>query len=332
MIIKKAVLHILDFNSGVSVFSQQVLDFSDTSISEYLEKLIEHTTSDPAKKTGTFFENSQFATTLTEYIHNERDFLQFSTDIASFLYEQISLCDKLNSTDLIIADCIYESTTYFAIILLANKTAYTHQVINDEGGIHNDIIKHHAILPSPSQKPEAFALINTDNMEIEFFDKKVNIDGNPVHILPELLLECSSSISSKEVVKIVNEVTKSVAEEYGTNVAVAVSKAKNYIVENSEESDTLCPFDLAEEVFSDSLLMKEAFEKKIEEKNIPHDVKIEKQSAVKASKNHKIKTDTGIEITIPVEYFEDEKYLAFVNNPDGTISIELKNIGKIINK
>ena len=38
MIIKKAILHILDFNSGVCVYSQQLLDFSDSFVSTYLEK------------------------------------------------------------------------------------------------------------------------------------------------------------------------------------------------------------------------------------------------------------------------------------------------------
>ena len=39
--------------------------------------------------------------------------------------------------------------------------------------------------------------------------------------------------------------------------------------------------------------MQEAFEKKIEEKEIPKDLKIEKTSAVRASKSQKIKTDNG---------------------------------------
>ncbi|WP_405352536.1 hypothetical protein [Ruminococcus sp.] len=51
-----------------------------------------------------------------------------------------------------------------------------------------------------------------------------------------------------------------------------------------------------------------------------------------ASKSQKIKTDTGIEITVPVEYFEDDRYIEFINNNDGTISIALKNIGKLINR
>jgi len=53
---------------------------------------------------------------------------------------------------------------------------------------------------------------------------------------------------------------------------------------------------------------------------------------LRTTRNHKIKTDTGIEITFPVDYTHDQRYIDFINNPDGTISIEIKNVGKIINK
>ena len=48
--------------------------------------------------------------------------------------------------------------------------------------------------------------------------------------------------------------------------------------------------------------------------------------------NHKIRTDTGIEISFPAEMLKDTEYVQFVNEPNGLISIELKNIGSIENK
>ena len=60
--------------------------------------------------------------------------------------------------------------------------------------------------------------------------------------------------------------------------------------------------------------------------------KLKNPFAVKTGRNHKIKTDTGIEITFPADLFQNTEYIEFINNPDGTISIELKNIGKIINQ
>lgn len=332
MIIKKAILHILDFNSGMSVFSQNELDCSEDTVSTFLQKHIEKLHKDSAQKSGEFNEESGFFAAITEYCSGVLEFIDFTTQIANVLYENISVSDKLDSIDFIAVDYINNDENYFAILLITNKSAYTHQVITDENGIHNEIMKHYAILPTPSQKIDSYAIINTQSKKILFSDKKRQIDGNSVFVLPEILLECSTGVSTKEAVKIVRETANEVAEEYGVNSAVAVSKAKSYIIENCEESDTISTSELAENIFSESPIMREAFEKKIEAKDIPQDIKIEKTSAVRASKNQKIKTDTGIEITVPVEYFEDDRYIEFINNSDGTISIALKNIGKLTNR
>ena len=59
---------------------------------------------------------------------------------------------------------------------------------------------------------------------------------------------------------------------------------------------------------------------------------MDKEFVIKTGKNHKIKTDTGIEVSFPADYFKNKDFIEFINNPDGTISIQLRNIGKIINK
>lgn len=332
MIINNAILHILDYKSDICVFSQQLLDCSNTATVEYIEKHLEKLHKDSGCKSGEFLQESQFANYLTQYKSNAISFIDFSNWIGNILHQKISLADKQESTDLLIVDYIYEDTPYFAVLILINKSAYTHQVYSDENGIYNEIALHYAILPGTTQKADSFAIINFNTKEISFIDKSKIIDGKRCYVIQQNLLECTSNVSTKEAVKIVKEIATQVAEEYGANPTITVSKAKSYIVENSETADSFSTTQLAEAVFSDAPFMKEAFEKKAEEKKIPKDIKIEHQTAIKTSSSHKITTDTGIEITIPVEYFENEKYIEFINNPNGTISIQLKNIGKITNK
>ena len=50
------------------------------------------------------------------------------------------------------------------------------------------------------------------------------------------------------------------------------------------------------------------------------------------TRNHKIRTDTGIEITFPAEYSQNPEFIEFTSAPNGLIQIELKNIGKIENR
>ena len=126
-------------------------------------------------------------------------------------------------------------------------------------------------------------------------------------------------------------VVEEVAEEYGANAAVAVSKAKAYVAENADESDELAPWDLGEEVFEDEPLQKR-FEQALADEALPERVVVEKNVAKRVAKSHKIRTDTGIDITFPAEYGENPDFIEFVSGPNGLINIELKNIGHIENR
>ena len=61
-------------------------------------------------------------------------------------------------------------------------------------------------------------------------------------------------------------------------------------------------------------------------------VVVEKSVAKRVAKSHKIRTDTGIDITFPAEYGENPDFIEFVSGPNGLINIELKNIGHIENR
>ena len=61
-------------------------------------------------------------------------------------------------------------------------------------------------------------------------------------------------------------------------------------------------------------------------------IHVDKEATLKKILNHKLKTDTGIELTIPVDYFDNTEYVEFSNNPDGSLSITLKHINNIMNR
>ena len=70
----------------------------------------------------------------------------------------------------------------------------------------------------------------------------------------------------------------------------------------------------------------------IRDRNIPERVRVDKKAAERITRNHKIRTDTGIEITFPSEYAHNPEFIEFASMPNGLISIELKNITQIENK
>ena len=76
--------------------------------------------------------------------------------------------------------------------------------------------------------------------------------------------------------------------------------------------------------------MQKEFEEKLEKYNL-QEAKIEPQnkSTVKKFEKQCLKTDTGIEITIPMDQYGNNDNVEFFTNPDGTISVMIKNIGKL---
>lgn len=333
--LKRAILHILDASSGVSVYSDEELDIQDASINNFITKHIERIFEDAGLRTGEFAENSGFKYQLTEYLKDgENYFITLSQFIAKRIYEGVSQSDKPDSSDLIVCECIINEKNILAVLKCENKIGYTHQVMQDEGKIKNQIINHYAILPTTTQKISECAFINTDDFSIRYTGKKRRIDGETTDLIADVLLECVYDISSRESVNAVKRIAKKVTEENGGDALETLSKMKEYITENVEEGENkyIETEKVAEKVFDGKPGMREEFMEKIEKANVPQKVQLNSYVTKKLASNVKIVTDIGVEIVFPAEYYRNSEYIEFINNEDGTISIQINNIGEVINK
>ena len=332
IIIKRAVLHILDFQSNMTVTSNQWLDLSDPVVLEFVSKHAANSMSDAGRHRGTFQENSRFSQMLRQYLSGAMDLLTLSSHVATMIYDQIVQSDSLDSTDVMMLELERGEEQYLGLLCFQNKMGYTHQVFSGEDGVRNEIMRHYSILPNPNQKLSSYAFVQLSDLTVTFSDKKRTINGEQVFALPEKVLQCTWQHSSRETVKMVNKIATKVAEEHGSNSTIAVSRSKSFIAQNAETSDVLSPVDMGREVFAESSVMQNEFRIQLQEAGLDKPVHVDRPYAQKTGRNHKIKTDTGIEITIPVDYFNNEHYVEFINNPDGTLSIALKNIVKITNR
>lgn len=331
--INHGALQVFDFTSNLCLLSRQELDVSEGLVDTYLVKQLERLLTSSDNKTGSFLDQSLFKGELTKYRDQLEDFLSFASYVGTDFFHYLSLSDKLDPADLLVVDFTAEDVSYVAFLLLGHKTAYTHQVVNEaEGGVSNRLIPHYAILPNPTQKVDSYALINQETLEIAFGDVIRHIDGEEAAVVADKLLQCSTVISAKEVIKTVNKIAKSVAEEHAANAAVVLSKAKSYVLDNVEVSDKFSPRELGDQVFADTPAMKSDFEARVAEAHLPPTVQVDKKAAVAAAKSQKLKTDTGIELTVPSDCLHNPDYIEFINNPDGSLSIELKHISKLVNR
>ena len=333
MMISKAILHILDFTTNVCILSQRELDFSSDLVYEYVNKRIIRLLKDPGQQTGVFYATSHFQEWLNRLVQGEMEFDAFASTVAKALFDELQHCDDSESSDLLVVDFQDDDDVrQIALLVLDNKTAYTHQVMDEDTGLYNKLIKHYAILPRTGQKVDSYALVNCRDYSVRFVDKKRKCDGQDMYVLPDRLLQCTAQISGRDAVKMVHKITANIAENYGGDSVEALSKAKKYLAENAETEESFSPKELGKTVFGDNPVMEKQFDEQIAQAGLPDSVGVQKEFAQRTGRTHKIKTDTGIEIIFPSEYVENSDFIQFINNPDGTISIELKNIAKIENK
>ena len=363
--INHAILHVFDFVSCVNVFSQEELDLSDKNVKSYVQRVAKHALGNIDNKRGEFEAESGFKNELSDYLNGQSNFTDLSLMIAEFLGSELGRVEQPASCDLLVVDFedsprapklttedIAElseeeataaqaeldaafagrSARYFGLLLLESKPAFMHEVGRAEDGASvNRIERHHAILPSPSQKISSFALVDVRTMSVQFVDKAREIAGEERYLIPQGLLQCTMEASSKELIDTTMRLVEEVANEYGTNAAIATAKAKAYVAENAEDSDEV-PFDeFVEEVFEDEG-PRRSFVEAAQKENLPEHAPVERAVAKRVTRNHKIRTDTGIEITFPAEYAQNPEFIEFTSTSNGLIRIELKNIGSIENK
>ncbi len=377
--INHAVLHVLDFESCVTVISQEELDLDNKNVKSYVARMCKHALGGMSNRRGEFLPDSPFAGELAAYLCGDVAFMDLSAQIADFLSTEFARMEKPTSCDVLMVDFedeqpaqVHEgeeggedaegsdglpgdsstedsqatpaptaedaaayaarSRRYFAILLLESKPAFMHEVgRGDAGGTVNSIERHHAILPNPSQKLSSYAFIDVRSRAIRFLDKERTVAGEARWVLPEGLLSCTNDLSSKELFDATIELVSDVAEEFGVNSAEAIGRAKAYMAANATDDDEV-PFDeFVDDVFEDEG-PRRRFEEAAASEHLGEGVRVEKNVASRAGRNHKIVTDTGIVVTFPAEYSKNTELIEFSSTPNGLIKIELKNIGSIENR
>lgn len=330
--INKAVLHILDAMSGVTVFSDTELDSSDASINNFITKHIEKVYDGAGLRKGEFLSGSGLKYHINEYLNGEIDFVRLSQAIAERMYEGISASEDPESCDIIVCDCVANESPMIAVLKCDNKIGYTHQVMKEDGHIQNLLINHYAILPTTSQRISECAFINTNDFSISYCGKTRKIDGEKTDLMADILLEGVFDISSKESINKVNKIAKKVSADNGGDSVETTAKLKQYFTENALNEEYLEPKKMAETVFDGLPLMRDEFVEQIEEANVPEKVEVNPYITKKMSANVKLGTDIGVELSFPAEFYRDNEHIEIINNEDGTLSIKINRIGEIINK
>ena len=208
--VDRAILHVFDFDSGSTYFSERPLDLDVRSTKSFVQRHLRKISSNAESRHGSFAPDSGFAVELQRYLAGEREFVEFSVEIAQWFWEELRRAEDLEQCDLLVADFTdtdaasgedveFEGDAgkrFFAIELLPRRQAFVHEVEGDANGIS----RVDATLPNPSQKVASYVLVDAATGAIDFHDKERSVGGTSVMVIPERFLQCSSEASSHEVI------------------------------------------------------------------------------------------------------------------------------------
>jgi len=152
IIIKRAVLHILDNNITMPVFSGNELNV-DEEQNYFIQKHIERIMADNNLKIARFNDGPNLVKDICIKVkHNPDFFLQGSIEIAEKMFGIMQKNVDIPPADLICCVFYFENQPYLGILKLNYKSGYTHYVEQGEMGNTNTIIRYKTLLPSESKK------------------------------------------------------------------------------------------------------------------------------------------------------------------------------------
>ncbi|MDU0881390.1 MAG: nucleoid-associated protein, partial [Streptococcus salivarius] len=189
-------------------------------------------------------------------------------------------------------------------------------------------------LPSAAQTPDEALVINRSSKQYYLIEKRIKHNGSFANYFSENLLQVQPEQSVKKSIKMVEDTAQKIAENFNQDDFNFQGKMKSAIFNNLEEDQELSPEKLADQLFDNNLTARLTFVDELKEA-IPEPISvsdIDHSRQIKKLENQKLSLSNGIELIVPNNVYQDADSVEFIQNPDGTYSILIKNIEDIINK
>lgn len=331
--IEKMILHILDNSVGMPVLSEKEHPYSE-DIMEFMTTHIEKTFNDINIKKASF--NTQENTVKNLCIAVSEDsssFVEKTKEFAQLMYNIMVENTTIPPCDLICSLFHRDGEKYLGFFILNYKPSYIHYVDESESIRINTVIKQQTTLPNENQKIDECIIVNLNDYSILLKEQKYEIDGEKEFYISKYLLKSDSILSDKEKIDIVNKVSKKIIKDYYENDIKKMAEVKSALVESVEDSGSIDIEHVKSKAFKNNYELQNVYEEEMEKRGLTEKIiEVNENLDKKLPRTQKLVTDDGIEIKVPTSYLTDGNKIEFLNNPDGTISILLKNIRDIQGK
>lgn len=366
IILRKSIVHILDSSLGLPVLSDELLD-TGFDLSEFIRTHIARLLSGDDLKTCYFqSEDSEVYALLQSY--SEEQLIPFSKALASKLYTIMNENPAIPSADFLVSSFQYDGGLYLALLKMNYRETYVHltgrtgstpsletapfpqtevsgnnhfftekpdagptgAVPASSGRNYNRIMKQTATLPSSGSRLSEAVIINLSDLSVQLVEKKYEINGAKENYLSTRFLACGTKLSQKAKMDIVTRALQQINDKYFDQSFEKKMEAKSIIQKEIEDLGSLPVEKAAQILYAEVPEIKEEFMEKMGKYHMEkEEIKPQNPATTKKFTKQYLTTDTGIEINIPTELYDDITNVEFLTNPDGTVSILIKNINHI---
>jgi len=334
IILHQAILHILDSTHEVPIMSGKALEL-ERDISDFLERHISKILNDGDLKKAVFIPGSnEVLESCTQLNLNKLSFVDISITLANKLFGIMKENPDIPSADVVFVIFEFEGIKYFSLIKFNYRCSYIHYVANTNEGNNNKLIKQRTALPNETQKVDECVIINLNNFELRLIEKKHEICAEKEFYLSKYFLKCQSDLSYLQKVKVLDKTASKISKKHFDEDFTQVAKLRSCIAKSIEEADDIEVEAIAEQVFGENTEIKRQYLEEVKKGGLSENRVIipETINTTKKYRTQKLKTESGIEINFPSHFYNDENVMEFINNPDGSISILIKNVNKVVNK
>jgi len=329
--IKQIIIHILDTSMTMPVMSMEEMPTS-VDMNDFFATHIMKTLNDDTLKSCVFdLEYNMFLTYLNEYEKKTTDFITFSKQVAGQLFAIMSANISIPSADLAIVKYRLKSMDYLAILKLNYQNTYMHYTDFESDINVNSIIVHRTTLPNAGQRISEAAIIDLSALTVDVLDKTVEINGEKKAYLSQLFFKCHTNLSSKEQLQAVKSATNKVTKKLFDADVEKKADITEALYQHIDEKGEIDLHAFAKEAFQHNDEAKEIFFTSLEKKGIEEPtITITEKTIARSFDKQRICTDEGVEIKIPMQFYNNPQKMEFVTDENGKLSILIKDINRIL--
>ena len=325
IIIHQAILHVLDTTLDAPVLSGGGMELTAEKTA-YLQNHIEKLLASDEIRQCRPLPDSAFR---NELEHNQ-DFIDLSCRIAGVLFDYMHAHTTIPGADLAVVDFTRDGAPWLGILKLNYKNGYTHYTETVEGAPVNSIIQQRACLPTQSGKVEEGALVNLTDYSMRLLEKKYDIDGHKVFYLSSVVFQYTQAEPEKKKLQAIQEAAAQAVKDAYEDEPHADAQVAMLIANQAADNDNQVSVEqvrqqLAEEYPLAAVPFDDYVEKSevLEEAAAPVTVT---PARIRRMESRSIRTANGIEVKIPTELLNSDSELEFLHDPDGSVSLLIKNV------